>query len=371
MDYEKRELLKNRYKKILRNAELYEKLSCYNHTPLVMSILVTNRCALRCKHCFNHKKSGGNSKEASPNELGLAEYEKISRSMGSFMKALFSGGEPFIREDLKDIVLMFARNNNLTHISITTNGQDEDSIYNQISYILSELNDNLNLSLGVSLEGHERVHDFIRGKGSYKKAISTWKKCDELRKKYKNFDMYVCSTMNALNEDTLSDFLRWEIESLCPNSVALLKVRQNPRDGEYMKKISPANYYKAMKVIEEAISAGKLGDIDLPQTYVNVQVCKYVFETMITGKRTFDCFAGKYGGFIDYNGDVGGCEVLKPYGNLREYNYDFMELWNEFLMDGCNNSTICNSCTHETEGIIPSMFLGNNKLDKNVGNICE
>ena len=138
----KNELLGNRYKKIIRNAKLYERLYCHNHTPLVMSILVTNRCTLRCKHCFNTMNSGGDSQYPGHGELGLNEYEKISKSMGSFMKALFSGGEPFIREDLKDIVLLFARNNNLTHISITTNGQDKESIYKQTEYILSKLQDN-------------------------------------------------------------------------------------------------------------------------------------------------------------------------------------------------------------------------------------
>lgn len=196
MDYMKSELLRNRYKKIIRNAELYERLYCHNHTPLVMSILVTYRCTLRCKHCFNHMNSGGDFQYSSHGELGLNEYEKISKSMGSFMKALFSGGEPFIREDLKDIVLLFARNNNLTHISITTNGQDKESIYKQTEYILSKLQDNVNLSLGFSLEGFEEIHDHIRGKGTYQKAICTWKKCSELRKRYKNFDMYICSTMN-------------------------------------------------------------------------------------------------------------------------------------------------------------------------------
>lgn len=94
--------------------------------------------------------------------------------------------------------------------------------------------------------------------------------------------------------------------------------------------------------------------------YWNVQICEYVFETMKTGKRAFDCFAGKYGGFINYNGDVGACEVLNAYGNLSEYNYNFMALWEKFLGNNCKN-TLCDLCTHETEGIIPSMYLGNNK----------
>lgn len=360
MDYMKTELLSNRYNRIIKNAELYEKLYCHNHTPLVMSILVTNRCTLRCKHCFNHLNSEITSKQICLEELSLTEYEKISLSMGTFMKALFSGGEPFVREDLKDIVLLFARNNNLSHISITTNGQDEESIFRQTEYILSKLPYNVQLSLGFSIEGFEEVHDCIRGKGTYNKSLSSWKKCNELRKRYENFEMYICSTMNSLNESSLSDFFRWGIDNLCPNAVALLKVRQNPRDGEYLKKISLKNYCEARRIIEEAIDMGRLGDINMPQTYANIQICDYVIETMKTGQRAFECFAGKYGGFINPNGDVGACEVLNPYGNLRDYNYNFLELWDRFIGSTCKNS-LCDSCTHETEGIIPSMYFGKNK----------
>lgn len=357
------ELLNKRYNRILKNIELYSKLYEFNKTPLAMSILVTNRCTLRCKHCFNHRHQGENSFIADSDELSLEEYEKISKSMGSFMKALFSGGEPFMRKDFKDIVLMFAQNNNLTHISITTNAQDTDNIFEQTSYILSKLNDKVNLSLGFSLEGFEEVHDIIRGKGTFKNSINTWNKCQILKNKYSNFDMYICSTINTINEDTMCDFLRWGIEELFPDSVALLKVRQNPRDGEYLKEISLDNYYKSMNIIKDAIKVGKLGDRSMPQTYINAHICEYVYKTLNTNKKAFDCFAGKYGGFINYNGDVGGCEILKPYANLADYDYNFNKLWRDFLDDKNKENNECYSCTHETEGIIPSLFFGNNKLD--------
>ncbi len=363
-----------KYNKILRRSNLYNKLYDFNKTPLVMSILVTNRCTLKCKHCFLHSEQVKHLDERDNIELSFSEYEKISKSMGTFMKAFFSGGEPFIRLDLQDIVLMFARNNNLTHISITTNGQLTDSIISQVTFILSNLNKNVHLSLGFSLDGFEDIHDSIRGNGSFKKCIETWEKCQILVDKYSNFDTYICSTINVLNEHEMSNFLQWCIDILVPSNLALLKVRQNPRDGEYLKDISLINYSNSMDVIKKATMLGKMGDRSDPRTYINAQICEYVYRTVSLNKRQFDCFAGKYGGFINFNGDVGVCEVLRPYDNLLNHQYDFKSLWNEMINKENMNYDHheCIACTHETEGIIPSLFFGNNKLDYiKKGNVCE
>ena len=352
-----------KYKRIRKNSEMYSKIYSFNKTPLVMSILVTNRCTLKCKHCFNHLNQGKIPNVADKEELSYEHFEKISKSMGSFMKVLFSGGEPFIRKDFKDIVLLFAQNNNLTHISITTNGQDTDAIIEQIEYILQRINKRVYLSLGFSLDGFKEYHELIRGDNTFEKCIETWNFCKSLEKKYGNFDMYICSTINTINEDTMADFLQWCIDYLCPKSIALLKTRQSPRAGDFIKDISLKNYKDSMEVIKKATKSGKFGDRSNPQTYVNTQICEYVYSTSVKNRRTFECFAGKYGGFINYNGDVGICEIIKPYANLVDYNYDFKNLWDDLLKNKICNIDKCYSCTHETEGIIPSIFFGRNEIE--------
>ena len=77
-----------------------------NDMPLTISFLITNRCNLKCKHCFN-RTNGAKTCE----ELTFDEYERLSKSMSFFSSGLFCGGEPFIRDDMADIINLFRKKN--------------------------------------------------------------------------------------------------------------------------------------------------------------------------------------------------------------------------------------------------------------------
>ena len=349
------------YNKLL---SLYEKRfdgNCYG-TPLIMSFLVTNRCNLKCKHCFYHESlnSGDNN-----NELCLSEYEKISKSMGWFLTGIFCGGEPFVRDDFADIIYLFQKNNHLATADSASNGQLTDQTVHQVEKILKKSRYQ-KYSLGISLEGREDINDEIRGKGSFKHALETWKELKKLQEKYSNFEPYICTTINAVNQNDMYDFLKWCMENLQTEKISLLKIRQNPRDGDYLKNVTPENYKNCIDYIQEQTRLGMMGDINKPQTFLLCSCYKYIYNSMIEGKRLFKCYAGRHGGFVDYNGDVGFCEIQHPIGNLRAFNYDFLQLWNsQESMMARNNvciSQLCSECTHESEGLLPSINFEPNKI---------
>src|SRR5512135_1713176 len=66
---------------------------------------VTSACNLRCSHCFYWQNL--NRQE----DLRLEEIEKISLNLPSFSRLLISGGEPFLRKELPDIIRLFYKNN--------------------------------------------------------------------------------------------------------------------------------------------------------------------------------------------------------------------------------------------------------------------
>lgn len=332
--------------------------------PSFMSILVTNRCDLRCKHCFYHYSQ---TKEADcgGKELTLDEYNRISKSMDIIIKAIFSGGEPFLREDFFEIINLFQRQNKILYCSSSTNGQNTDKIVHQVEKIVTQ-NPYQLFSLAVSLDGYEEEHDAIRGNGTFQKALTTWHELKKVREKHQNFEMYICPTINSLNKKNMPSFIEWCVKTLDPAFVSLLKTRQSPRGGEYLKEVSCEEYQRAQKEIEKQIKKGNMGDVNQPQTYINSSICSYVRESLSNGRRSFNCLAGCHGGFMDYNGDVGVCEIMPVLGNIREYNYHFLSLWNapqvadKRLQVG--KQPCCERCTHETEGIIPSLFFGGNSL---------
>jgi radical SAM protein with 4Fe4S-binding SPASM domain len=97
-----------------------------------------------------------------------------------------------------------------------------------------------------------------------------------------------------------------------------------------------------------------------------------VHSTMLSKRRAFHCFAGTHGAIVDYKGDVSACEVLmedpehKRIGNLVDYDMNFGELWNSpeaqrtRRLVNCHRA--CQSCTHETMGLVPSLLFAPNKL---------
>lgn len=364
--YYDRQIFEKNYSRMQRSVQQYID-NCRNRrgTPLIISFLVTNRCMLCCKHCFNHAQQAKSYIQRDDSELTLDQYEKISLSMEPFMKGFFSGGEPFIREDLCEIINLFQKNNKLLWASSSTNGQLTDIVVKQTEKIV-HANRYQHFSLAFSLDGYEEYHNEIRGKQTYKRCIETWNICKRILGKYENFDMYICSTINSINQEIMPSFIRWCIEHLQPSMVSILKTRQEPRDGGYLTQVSTDCYEISKKVIEDETGKGNMGDVNHPQTYINTTICDYVFKTMRDQKRSYECFAGQYGGFIDYNGSVGVCEVLPKIGYLSDYECNFLDLWNSGhgrRMRGlAGHESPCDICTHETEGIIPSVYFGSNNI---------
>jgi len=81
-----------------------------------------------------------------------------------------SGGEPLVRKDVFEII-RHAKSLGM-NVSLITNGY----------YVKGDILDNLirnEVMTAVSLDGKEKTHDFIRGKGAYATAIKAMKKLSD------------------------------------------------------------------------------------------------------------------------------------------------------------------------------------------------
>ena len=95
----------------------------FNKNDLMTLILfVTNRCNLKCYFCC-YKDSLNSSKD-----LPLSTFEKMARSIPRLKSLLISGGEPFLREDLFDIISLFVHHCGARFISIPNNGFFTDRV---------------------------------------------------------------------------------------------------------------------------------------------------------------------------------------------------------------------------------------------------
>ena len=122
--------------------------------PLAM-VNITNRCTLRCKHCFVFREGNPNipKKNEMPAEIMIKEIKKYKRRYGIY-SMVWMGGEPLLRKDvLKLGVKVFPRN------VVTTNGT------------LPLINLGPKTKWVISLDGPEEINDEMRGNGCFKKVI--------------------------------------------------------------------------------------------------------------------------------------------------------------------------------------------------------
>lgn len=135
---------------------------------LLLQWHITERCNLRCSHCYQEGYSGTELPFEGIMDI-LSQYLGLLKSWkgGSrrFGHITVSGGEPFVREDFFDILEEFRSRKKDFSFSILTNGLLIDS---KAAKRLRALEPRY---VQLSLEGKETTHDSIRGKGSYAKTV--------------------------------------------------------------------------------------------------------------------------------------------------------------------------------------------------------
>lgn len=136
---------------------------------------VTRSCNLACRHCYASALFTGTAPEKPGEKLGTAP-EKGELSHGEALRlidslseysvpvVLFSGGEPFMRKDVLELVA-YAKKKGI-RVTFSTNGTlIDDGVADRIAEIGVGY-------IGVSIDGGEEVHDSFRGfKGAYKASI--------------------------------------------------------------------------------------------------------------------------------------------------------------------------------------------------------
>jgi len=129
---------------------------------------ITEQCNLHCQHCYYDPNLLKNDLELSDLFKILNKFiEQIKRWQlpKEAVRISFTGGEPFVKKELFELLQKCYENQNLFFYGILTNGTllSQENIKRikdlKVSYVQ------------VSLEGMEKINDSIRGKGTFNKII--------------------------------------------------------------------------------------------------------------------------------------------------------------------------------------------------------
>jgi radical SAM protein with 4Fe4S-binding SPASM domain len=166
-----------RLKQTLRmnvEAQRLEKIH-HGELPQVLGIKLTNRCNLRCNHCYQWNEEGYHQdmdRTEQVLDLDLELFKNVLQETRSLKSRLYLwGGEPLFHRNIAEILELLAGDSRET--IICTNGHYLDKHMQAICRISPQL------ELLIAVEGFESQHDALRGKGSFSKVMA---QIDELRR---------------------------------------------------------------------------------------------------------------------------------------------------------------------------------------------
>ena len=322
--------------------------------PISLTHFITNRCNARCKHCFidfGHP-------DIFKGELSLEEIKKFTKSFGkSLFNVDITGGEPFLRRDIFEIVEAYFMNAGVHSVYVTTNGMYTNWTKEFIDkFIASGIKGNLIFSF--SIDNFEVEHDINRRvKGLYNHVMDTY----NLVKNYNlpNIMANIALTVTDHNYDKVIELYHYLKKEKGITSITAIAMREEgvvkKIDPEIKKKIHEA-YTALTKLMEEDILNNNMEGYkrDIQGSLLNAKniiVYKIISDTYLDKKYISHCPAGALYGVIGAKGEVYPCEILnRCLGNLRDYDMNFMELWNnkatadtkKFIKDiNCNCTFEC------------------------------
>ena len=276
------------------------------------TVIVTYRCNARCTMC-NRYKCPSRPEE----ELNIETIKKLPKMYFTNI----TGGEPFIREDLPEIVRELYKKSD--RIVISTNGFFTDRI-------IKLCEEFPNVGIRISIEGLEETNNKIRGlDDGFNKGYSTLKKLVEMKHPDVGFGMTVqdANAKDLVPLYDLSNELNMEFATASlHNSFYFVEAKNIIND-------------RLMVAKEFEKLANKLLESNSPKkwfrAYFNHGLINYIFgqKRLLPCDMAFDTF------FIDPYGDVMPCNGTKNkevMGNLNDKTWD--ELWNSEQAEKVRNT---------------------------------
>jgi len=308
----------------LKIAEFLFKIQTKSFNPFKLNFAVTYRCNFKCKTC-NIWKIYYNQPELEKEELKLGEIETLFEKSNFLRWISFTGGEPFLRHDLFQILKSAYENcKNLTIVNIPTNGFYTKKIVKISKKFLNKTSLPLFL-VAISCDGIEKIHNSIKNKNSWKRAIRTFKKLSKLQKFHSNFHVTLEYTLSKLNER----FFPLDIQELGKVGIDINKVHINIFQNS---KFFYHNAFTRLSVNSSSIDKinvfrkmrkGK----DFLTIFTNYYL-KILSKNLKNNNYPFKyCFAGKSSVFLDPYGNVYPCIIFnKKMGNVRNFDYDLSKI---------------------------------------------
>lgn len=274
--------------------------------PTSAFIAVTLLCNARCIHCDIWKNRGNDF-------LATDVYRKLPSGLEMVD---ITGGEPFLRNDIPEIVRTVRTACRNARILITTNGFLPQKIHTYVPAILAA---DPNVAFRISLDGWGKTPEKVRGiPRAFEKVMETI----AILKKARVKDVGLIFTLIQINKHelrTVFDYCKKNGLSFSLNVV---------HDSSI--------YFGTGKLSLQPKAADVKADFDYlfkkqlqstnPKDWGKAWFNRYSYEYMIHHRRPISCGAGENFFYMDPFANIFMCQIKNwPIGNLR--NQSFEQIW--------------------------------------------
>jgi len=277
--------------------------------PTNIQINLTERCNLRCKNCkiwcLTKKK-----------ELSYKEWIDIIIDLKQWLGPYtldISGGEPFLRKDLIDII-RFCHKNEIQTVVCT----NATLLTPEIIKILSGLE---TLNLSISLDGSTpQTHDYMRGvEGTYKRTIDALQQLKNLKRRC---SINIATILTGYNCNEILDIVKFVQDKKLADGIVFQALEQTFGVG-YQKEWFKENTFwpkgeasnKLNNVIDELIKIKKKDRKIIYNSVEQLQKFKKYFINP-NEKISGHCMSGQNNFLINPQGEILLCWNMAAIGNF-------------------------------------------------------
>ena len=283
--------------------------------PFYVNLVINSRCNLKCAYCF------GNYSNRQHPDWDLNDLKKLIDDLHDrgTKYILIQGGEPFLHNDLDEIINYICKKNIVT--AIVTNGQFPERIKKIKSLSLLD-------NICFSLDGNKEGNDIVRGTTSFDKVMKSIQAVKEVHKIpiriNSTVTKYVVKDIDFMAEFVKKNKIEWGINYLFKGNEVLGEEDLAPSNEEIEKYQHKILYYKKKGYPIFTTSKILKYVLNWPVKYTQKYMNREESERRL-GQRAIECQYGAYEIVIDEDGKVYPCQGMQGLfdaKNLHEVGFD-------------------------------------------------
>jgi MoaA/NifB/PqqE/SkfB family radical SAM enzyme len=303
----------------------------YKKIPENVIWFLTERCSLKCSHCFVSHKGRIFRDELSANQI----VKILKGATEIFKKISFTGGEPMLFKDFDTVFIEASRLKKIQQIHLSTNGMHNQKLFDTLMQI--EKSD-INIQIQSSIDGLKDMHNFIRGNNrSFDNVFDLF---DGLKKfKHLNIEKNIIMTCSKDNlkevEKAIKKFSNIDI----PLTINFVRSSEDSVANDKNDFIPLKDVSLSKEEIKSTIDIWKKhfkNKIDKFTYVLNLVRMNNILYFQKYKKWLYKCSAGISDAVILSDGSISVCETKNPIGKLQDFNYSYKDFWKKHYKTNMN-----------------------------------